>query len=239
MSLCLNVTYIYGPPTHKHHDGLPTHIYGPPLTSFTMGPPLTYKGPPLTYMGPHSQPSRWAPHSHIRAPHSHAYHVQTEIAKRSGVQVTGCGRTVYQLQDMRSADGKKYEVDLENLDCCDYVHTHQLPCRHMVPVFHSRSMMSSPRKVQQCIAKFWPKWALASEYIKIYEPRAIHIPPVYSGPFVGPDEQRLKPPIQKHRKRGRPKKERYRWTSWQNTCTFFFSFFCTTSIKFFSLHCTT
>lgn len=137
---------------------------------------------------------------------------QTEIAKRAGLVVTGMGTTVYQLQDTRSADGKSYEVDLADPKCCDYVSTHLQPCRHMVPVFFARSMMNTPRKVRATILKYWPTWALAEEYLKIYETRTIRIPAIYPGPFIGPEEDRLQPPIQKRRKPGRPKKERIRYT---------------------------
>lgn len=104
--------------------------------------------------------------------------MQTEIAKRSGLKVSSCGGEVFHLKDMRTPQGKEYEVNLAKPDCCDYVHTHKLPCRHMVVVFHKRGLMSSARKVGTTINRFWPKWAHAAEYLKIYERRCVHIPEV-------------------------------------------------------------
>ena len=134
---------------------------------------------------------------------------QTEIVKRAGTTCTGMGGAVYYLTNARSH--KEYEVDLENPDCCHYVHTHTLPCRHMLVVFYSRNMLGSKRKVCQCLNRYWPKWALAQEYVRLYEGRSIRAPPVYTGPSTGSAEDNIGIPLQTQKKRGRPKKARYRY----------------------------
>ena len=96
---------------------------------------------------------------------------QTEIAKRAGTKVTSMGGRVYNLQN--NYTNKEYELNLDNPDCCFYVHTNKLPCRHMLIVFHKKGFLGTRRQVAQCLEKYWPKWAWASEYVKMYEGRCI------------------------------------------------------------------
>ena len=134
---------------------------------------------------------------------------QTEIAKRAGTKVTGMGGRVYNLQN--NYTNKEYEVDLDNPDCCFYVHTNKLPCRHMLVVFYAQGLLGTRRQVAQCLEKYWPKWAWAKEYLRMYEGRCIRAPPLYTGPSTGPAADNIDPPLQSAKKRGRPKKERHRW----------------------------
>ncbi len=118
---------------------------------------------------------------------------------------------MYYVKDITRPDGKEYEVHLQNPDCCDYVHVHKQPCRHMVSVFHKLHLLGpNKRKAHDTIHKYWPKCFLAAEYKKMYEDRSIRKPGVYIGKFVGPPEDRIGPPKQTRKKPGRPKKERYR-----------------------------
>ena len=140
--------------------------------------------------------------------------LQIEIAKRAGYQVTPGGTAdVFYVKNVKSPEGKEYEVNLAKPDCCDYVRMHLMPCRHMVPVFYQREMMSTQRQTMQTINAFWPKWAHASEYLKHYTDKSIRRPEMYCGPFLGAEEDRLLRPIQSRKKRGRPKRARYRWTA--------------------------
>ena len=137
---------------------------------------------------------------------------QTEYAKRTGYKVTAGGTAgVYYVQDMNTADAKEYEVNLNKPDCCHYVRMHLQPCQHMVPVFVKRDMFATRRATMKTIKQFWPKWALAMECLKHYTGKSVRRPAMYSGPFVGDDADRLVRPVQKPRKRGRPKRNRYVW----------------------------
>ena len=106
---------------------------------------------------------------------------------------------------------KEYEVDLDNPDCCFYVHTHNLPCRHMLVVFFATGLLGTRRQVAQCLEKYWPKWACAHEYVRMYQGRCIRAPPLYTGPSTGPVTDHIGAPVQSATKRGRPKKERHRY----------------------------
>ena len=151
---------------------------------------------------------KWIQKGHMLTPYAHKqWSIQTEIAKRSGTQVTSMGAQVYNLQNVRT--NKEYAVDLDNPDCCFYVHTHKLPCRHMLVVFHKKGFLRTQRTVTQCLEKYWPKWAWAKEYVRIYMNRCIRAPPCYAGPSKGPPTDAIDPPLQTHKKRGRPKKNRY------------------------------
>ena len=134
---------------------------------------------------------------------------QTEIAKRAGTKVTSMGGRVYNLQN--NYTNKEYEVNLDNPDCCFYVHTNKLPCRHMLVVFFATGLLGTRRQVAQCLEKYWPKWACAHEYVRMYQGRCIRAPPLYTGPSTGPATDDIGAPLQSATKRGRPKKERHRY----------------------------
>jgi len=142
--------------------------------------------------------------------------MQKEVAKRSGHQVSAGGTAnLYYVQSINTAEGKEYEVDFTNnlasVKCCEYVTIHQLPCRHCIPVFYKRRMLNSKRKARATIAAFWPKWAQAEVYRDMYTNKTVRRPDIYAGKCVGPEEDKRLPPVQAQKKRGRPKKERYRF----------------------------
>ena len=138
--------------------------------------------------------------------------MQTEIAKRAGFEVLpGGSNGIYYVKDVRTPEGKEYEVNLAQPNCCAYVSMHQQPCRHMVPVLYSQGLMATARQTQQSLHRFWPKWALADQYKQMYAGRSIRKPELYTGPFRGPDTERVAPSKLCKRKRGRPKRKRYKW----------------------------
>ncbi len=126
----------------------------------------------------------------------------------------GAGK-LYYVKNVTKPEGKEYEVDLRNdmksLNCCDHVLVHLQPCRHCVPVFWKEGMLSSPRKVGETINRYWPKWARVDTYLQTYANRSIAKPELHAGTFRGPETDRLLPPAQPHKRRGRPKKKRYRF----------------------------
>ena len=141
--------------------------------------------------------------------------LQKEIAKRTGHTVTAGGTAdIFYVQRSDTPDATAYEVDfsdgIASVKCCEYVSINNLPCRHCVPVFYKRGLLSSRRKAEATIARFWPKWARASVYRDMYSNKAVRQPNIFVGNFEGPDEHKRLPPHQDHKKRGRPRKERYR-----------------------------
>ena len=138
---------------------------------------------------------------------------QVEIAKRSAYEVDCAGDKVYYVRDVRTPDGVEYEVniknDLKSVKCCPYITMHGLPCRHVVPVFFKVGLLRGRNRVNT-IKKFWPKWAMAKYYAHMYAKYSVFRPTLHAGPFKGDDADLLAPPEQTHRKRGRPRKERYR-----------------------------
>ena len=70
--------------------------------------------------------------------------------------------------------------------------------------------MSTRRKTAEAIRKYWPKWAHADNYLNMYTGKKIRRPNLYTGPFKGPDEDRMLVPLQNHKKMGRPKKKRFK-----------------------------
>ena len=98
---------------------------------------------------------KWIEKGHLLTPYAHKeWAIQTEIAKRAGTKVTGMGARVYNLRN--NYTNKEYEVDLDNPDCCFYVHTNKLPCRHMLIVFFAKGMLSTRRQVSQCLESTGP-----------------------------------------------------------------------------------
>ena len=88
--------------------------------------------------------------------------LQKEIAKRCGRRVTAAGtQDIYYVKSIDTAEGKEHEVDLRkgltSVECCAYVSTYQLPCRHCIPVFYKREMLSTKRKSLATVERFWPK----------------------------------------------------------------------------------
>lgn len=84
--------------------------------------------------------------------------IQTEYAKRTGLEVTSAGNGVFYVEDLRTAEHNEYEVDtrrgLTSVKCCHYVTKHKLPCRHLVPVFHKCGMMATARQSRSTIRKY-------------------------------------------------------------------------------------
>ena len=142
--------------------------------------------------------------------------LQTEFAKRTGLEVTSAGAgEVYYVKDVTKPESQEREVDMsrgmKSVRCCAYVIQHQQPCRHMIPIFWKKRMLATARSARATINRFWPKWALAANYNHIYGDKYVRRPQLYNGPFVGPEEDKLLPPEQTSKKRGRPKRKRYRW----------------------------
>ena len=153
----------------------------------------------------------------IKSAQTCAHCAQVELAKRSGYAVVsgdGAGKLFY-VQNMQKADGEQIEVDMrdgmKSVDCCAYVHMHRQPCRHMVPIFWKFNMMNGARGVAQCVNNFWPKWAKAVTLLQAYQSKSVARPKIYAGKFVGDAADRIAPPKQGVKKRGRPKKKRYRY----------------------------
>jgi len=76
---------------------------------------------------------------------------------------------------------------------------------------YQRRMMSTARSTRATIAAYWPKWAQAKNYQQMYQGQSVLRPQLYSGPFEGPEEDRLLAPVQTSKKRGRPRKKRLRY----------------------------
>ena len=134
------------------------------------------------------------------------------MAKRAGQEVVSSGDGVYYVQDVRRADAKTHEVLLNKKQCCNYVVMHKQPCRHMVCVFHKCAMLGGSRRVtEQTIKSFWPKYFHSDVYQKMYQNKSLRQPEVYSGKYLGPQHLVVLRPTQRPKKRGRPKKARYRW----------------------------
>lgn len=129
-------------------------------------------------------------------------YVQIEIAARSGHTVQRGGDGLYYVGGGQT--GNSYEVDLINKTCCDWVTEFKMPCRHFVPVFHHQEMMATRERTVATIKKFWPKWALVETWVQAYTGKRVKVPPIYSGPSTDPDDDRMGPPVQEHKKAGRP-----------------------------------
>ena len=141
--------------------------------------------------------------------------LQVELAKRSAFAVVGgdgSGKLFY-VKNVTKADAEHIEVDMRrdmaSVDCCAHVHIHKQPCQHMVCVFWKCEMMSTNRKVDHCVKKFWPKWAQAQNVLNAYRSKSIARAQIYGGPFNGNDEDRILPPKQRKKRMGRPKEKRY------------------------------
>ena len=134
------------------------------------------------------------------------------MAKRAGQEVVSSGADIYYVQDIRRADARTHEVQLNKMQCCNYVVMHRQPCRHMVCVFHKCGMLGSGKRVtEQTIRKFWPKCFLSDNYQKMYQNKSLRQPKVYAGKYLGPAHLVVGRPTQRPKKRGRPKKQRYTW----------------------------
>ena len=139
--------------------------------------------------------------------------MQVEIAKRSGNEILAGGGDIYRVKNITKAEKPAFEVNLQNVACCPYYNTHLQPCRHMVIVFHYKKMLGgTARRTKQTIEKWWPKWFKSEYYVRMYAGKSIRVPKTYTGPFTGPPGDICDPPSQKHRRPGRPKKARYRWS---------------------------
>lgn len=136
--------------------------------------------------------------------HSLVTHLQQiEIAARSGHTVQRGGDGLYYVGGGQT--GKSYEVDLVNKTCdCGWVTEFKMPCRHWVPVLHHQQMLSTRERTVATIKKYWPKWALVETWVLAYTGKRVKVPPIYSGPSKDPDADRMGPPVQKHKKAGRP-----------------------------------
>ena len=78
---------------------------------------------------------------------------------------------------MNEADTEQLEVDMrrgmKSVDCCEHVHVHKQPCRHMVCVFWKLGMLTSKRKVRTCINTFWPKWTQSDVLLQAYTNKSV------------------------------------------------------------------
>ena len=157
---------------------------------------------------------KWAQKNHPLTKYSHElYAIQVEIAKRSGNQVLAGGGDIYRVKNMAKPERPAFEVNLQKPECCPYYATHRQPCRHMIIVFHHKGMLGgTARQTRQTIEKWWPKCFKSEYYVHMYKDKCVRCPKTYPGPFTGPDADRCEPPKQTHAKRGRPKKQRYRWS---------------------------
>ena len=133
---------------------------------------------------------------------------QVELAKRNGNVVVRGGGDVFYVENRRKPDAPQYEVVLSKPDCCQYVHMHLQPCRHMAAVIFSQGLMRNSRMAKTTIQKYWPKWAHAQVYLRTYKDRAIRQPKLYPGKYTGPEADRMGKPIVPRRRPGRPRKER-------------------------------
>ena len=119
------------------------------------------------------------------------------------------------LYTVKSVLDRTFEVNLEKASgwcSCVYVHKHVQPCRHMAAVFVRCGMLGgSRRSTMRTVHRYWPKWALSEQYVQMYQDKSIRRPMIYAGPFQGPDEEILLPPLQPQVRPGRPKRKRYRY----------------------------
>ena len=74
-----------------------------------------------------------------------------ELAKRNGNVVIGGGRDVFYVENRRKPDAPQFELVLSNPDCCQYVHMHLQPCRHMAAVFFFKGLMRNSRMTKTTI----------------------------------------------------------------------------------------
>ena len=139
------------------------------------------------------------------------FDTQVEIAKRSSYHVEAAGAQVYRVTNLGTPDGETYEMDLSVPSCCSDYSIHLQPCRHMVPVFfHLHLLTGNTRRIQNTLHRFWPKWAFAKPYLEAYKGRCVHVPDIYTGPYLGPEADKVGVPLQTKKKPGRPKTKRYR-----------------------------
>ena len=138
---------------------------------------------------------------------------QVEIAKRKGYIVTDAGGDLHYVKNTSSRTANERHVHLNRPSCdCTHWRMHGQPCRHMAVVFFKKKMLGpQPRTAKATRHKFWPKWAFAKNYLDLYKNKTVARPGIYSGPFKGANPHDiLGPPLQTHKKRGRPKKARYK-----------------------------
>ena len=171
----------------------------------------------LRWMGEHLSDrlramESWIEKGHELTPYAYnLWDIQVEISMRTGYSVTVLGGEIYDVANKRRPDKPHYEVDLKDPKCCIHARIHQQPCRHMAAVFHFQKSFVTSRSRNQLLLRFWPKCFHAAYYrdiLKRFE--GVRIPGVYAGPFRGEDSDRTLPPIQTHKKPGRPRIKRYR-----------------------------
>ena len=137
--------------------------------------------------------------------------IQCEIAKRTNYGVTPAGNRIFYVQDQDRPDAEQYEVNLADPKCCHYLLEHKQPCRHLFCVFAKEKMLGpNLRTAAQTRETYWPKCFHAHKVRDLYANRGVRLPQLYCGKFRGPDQERILPPAQKPKRRGRPKKQRYR-----------------------------
>lgn len=159
------------------------------------------------------QLKHWIDKGHFLTQYAHnLFCIQVEIAKRTSYSVTPAGANTFYVRNTDRPEATQYEVNLDKPACCDYWGEHLQPCRHLVCVFAKLSMLGpSVRRARQTMESYWPKWAHAEKVQELYANRGIRQPGVYSGKFRGPDTERIEPPLQSAVRRGRPRKERFRY----------------------------
>jgi hypothetical protein len=97
------------------------------------------------------------------------------------------------------------------VQCCTYVKEYALPCEHCALVFHERKFFyTGYRRTKAVIGKFWPKWVQYDTWAAAYENMFVKRPAVVRGPYNGPAEDVVFPPPAPTKKRGRPRKSRFK-----------------------------
>ena len=156
---------------------------------------------------------KWIQKGHFLTEYAFAkFQIQLEIAKRTNYLVTAAGNQIFYVQDQSRPDAQQYEVNLADPRCCCYVGEHRQPCRHMICVFAKMRMLGpNVRTAKTTMETYWPKCFHAKKVRELYGNRGVRLPQIYTGKFTGPEHERVLPPIQKAKRRGRPKKKRYRY----------------------------
>ena len=91
-----------------------------------------------------------------------------------------------------------------------YVCMDRCPCRHMCVSFYATKRFGDTDiKTIETIYQYWSRWVLATNYRDAYDGKAVLRPETYVGPFVGEDSDRILPPDQRKKSKGRPRKKRF------------------------------
>jgi len=155
----------------------------------------------------------WVKKGHFLTKYAYnKFKIQLEIAKRTNYEVTAAGNRIFYVQDQHRPDARQYEVNLLKPECCFYISEHRQPCRHLVCVFAKEHMLGpNLRTARKTMETYWPQCFHAEKVRELYGNRGVRLPEIYCGNFKGPAQERILPPVQKAKPRGRHKKKRYRY----------------------------